>query len=375
MKVLFLTEWYPHRYDAMAGLFVRKHAEAVARQGVDVCVLYLHRDKQINQLEIVKQTTNGALEIYVYYPKHYLYALYRGWQEVKRHWGMPDVCQLNVITKNAILPLWLKITRKTPYVIVEHWTGYLPISFTYKGFKHKRLAELTARKSSVILPVSEDLGNAMKLCGLRNKHWQVINNVVDDFFYTTQRRTSSKKRLLHISCFDEPHKNVCGILRAVKQISLQRQDFDFVIVGTGTDFQQVYNYAQTLDFPANMLVWTGEQTPQQVADWFSTTDIFVLFSNTENAPVVISEALATGTPIISSAVGGIPEMINKDCGILVSASDETALTESINHMLENLNEYNNSIIRQYGNKYRYDFVGQFLSQIYNNCLRLTDNPN
>jgi hypothetical protein len=39
MKVLFLTPWYPHRYDAMSGLFVRKHAQAVARQGVEVTVL------------------------------------------------------------------------------------------------------------------------------------------------------------------------------------------------------------------------------------------------------------------------------------------------------------------------------------------------
>jgi len=30
-KVLFLSAWYPNRYDAMAGLFVRKHAEAVSQ--------------------------------------------------------------------------------------------------------------------------------------------------------------------------------------------------------------------------------------------------------------------------------------------------------------------------------------------------------
>ena len=42
-KVLFLSAWYPNRYDAMAGLFVRKHAEAVG-QYADVCVLYLHLD-------------------------------------------------------------------------------------------------------------------------------------------------------------------------------------------------------------------------------------------------------------------------------------------------------------------------------------------
>ena len=40
MKVLFLSAWYPTERDAMAGLFVQKHAEAVAQQGHDVRVLY-----------------------------------------------------------------------------------------------------------------------------------------------------------------------------------------------------------------------------------------------------------------------------------------------------------------------------------------------
>lgn len=41
MKVLFLTAWYPHRYDAMAGLFVRKHAEAVFCTYEESCMLSL----------------------------------------------------------------------------------------------------------------------------------------------------------------------------------------------------------------------------------------------------------------------------------------------------------------------------------------------
>ncbi len=40
MKVLFFSAWYPSKRDAMAGLFVQKHAESVAQQGADVRVLY-----------------------------------------------------------------------------------------------------------------------------------------------------------------------------------------------------------------------------------------------------------------------------------------------------------------------------------------------
>ena len=60
-KVLFLSAWYPNRYDAMAGLFVRKHAEAVS-QYADVCVLYLHLDDKIDDFQIVEQSYNDVRE-------------------------------------------------------------------------------------------------------------------------------------------------------------------------------------------------------------------------------------------------------------------------------------------------------------------------
>ena len=85
MKVLYLTQWYPHREDAMAGLFVRNHAEAAVLQGVDVCVLYCHPVKANvsgEEMEVVEQETKGVREVYVYHTCHPLTALLRGRDEV-----------------------------------------------------------------------------------------------------------------------------------------------------------------------------------------------------------------------------------------------------------------------------------------------------
>ena len=67
MKVLFLSAWYPHRYDAMAGLFVRKHAEAVSRYA-KVCVLYMMADENVQKFDVIEQNFNKVHEIYIYYP-------------------------------------------------------------------------------------------------------------------------------------------------------------------------------------------------------------------------------------------------------------------------------------------------------------------
>lgn len=372
MKVLYLTEWYPHRYDGMSGLFVRKHAEAAVRAGAEVCVLYLYKDPSVRHNELIHAKTNGVDEYYIYYPSSYLAALRKGWQVVRLHWGMPDVCQLNVITKNSLLPLWLRLTQHIPYIIVEHWSGYLPQNGRYasSNLAHKLLARLTARHASAILPVSQALEDAMKRHGLTNRHWLRIHNVVDDFFYTTQPQPHTPFTFLHVSCFDEDAKNVRGLLRAVRQAAEQRKDFRLVMVGTGVDYAMVRAYADELRFPEGLLLWTGEQTPEQVAQWFACSDAFVLFSLYENAPVVISEALATGTPVISSAVGGIPEMVNEQCGILVPKGDEQTLTQALLHMLDNRSRYDASALRAYGRAYTYHNVGEQLMQLYKQFARL-----
>ena len=79
-KVLFLTPWYPSEKDAMSGLFVQKHVEAVRAQGVDVRVIF----------SLTLRDT------------------WRQWKALQRENWTPDVVQLNVIQKQGLLALWLK---------------------------------------------------------------------------------------------------------------------------------------------------------------------------------------------------------------------------------------------------------------------------
>ena len=344
MKVLFLSAWYPTPRDAMAGLFVQKHAEAVARQGADVRVLF-----------------SEATGI------RWLWEMFRGWVRLKREWGLPDIVQMNVLDKNGLLALWLRHRYHIPYIVVEHWSGYLPVNLAFRGGWHGKIMKYIARKASCILPVSQMLEDAMKQCGIQNAHWERLHNVVDDFFYEEPTHIiphKAKFRLLHVSCFDERAKNIQGMLRAVRKVADIRQDFEFVIVGTGIDFAEDKTYADSLQFPQGMLRFTGEQTPREVCTWMQSSDVFVMFSRYENAPVVLSECMAVGLPIISSRAGGIPEMVNTDCGILVPVEDEQALTNAILYMLDHLQDYPAHAISPYGGAYKYDTVGKQLMNLY-----------
>lgn len=387
MKVLFFSPWYPHRYDAMSGLFVRKHAEAVARH-CDVCVLYLLADDKVKRSEVVVQETGRVREVYVYYPfcglpvlrqlskaTGFFRAFLRGYAAVEENFGRPDVSQANILTRCGVLSYFLKKRYGVPYVVVEHWTRYLPQNFNYKGFLRRRLSELVVRNASCVMPVSRMLADSMRGLGLKNDRYRVVNNVVDDFFFETladHPREKGKFVFLHISCFIERAKNVCGILRAVKGLSEMRSDFSLTIVGVGPDYEEVRRYADGLDLPDGMVSFMGEQPPAEVNRFFSLSDAFVLFSNYENAPVVISESLATGTPVISTDVGGIPDMVGVSDGCLVKPGDEKALREKMSWMIDHRGEFDSDLIRQRARRYGYGEVGEFLVSAYREAVRGND---
>lgn len=287
MKVLYLTPWYPSERDEMLGLFVQKHVESVRAQGVDVRVIF----------------SQGWRD------------MWRQWRELQREWGLPDVVQLNVIQKQGLLALWLKRKYGIPYVIIEHWSGYLPENgqFMRMSWWKKRLMQIVCKNASVVLPVSRPLQRAMQHCGLQAREWGIIDNVVDEFFFekveSGKRKVEGEKRtLLYVSCFDERAKNVKALVRAAKQLADRCQDWRLVLIGTGVDYADVRAYAESLHFPEGLLLWTGELTPREVAEWLHRSDAFVLSSRYETYGVVLAEAVAAGVPILSTPVGIAEDM-------------------------------------------------------------------
>jgi len=263
----------------MSGLFVQKHAEAVRAQGCDVRVIFA-------------QTLRNT---------------WQQWNTLRREGWIPDVVQLNVIQKQGLFALWLKKHYGIPYLIVEHWSGYLPQNgqFMRMSVPKKKMYRLIAKEATMILTVSEPLTKAMQVCGIENARWGHIDNVVDEFFFrpSVKSQAPKVKTLLHVSCFDERAKNVKGLLRAAKMLSEKRQDWRLVLVGTGVDYEDVSAYADRLEIPKDLLKWTGELTPREVADEMYRADALVLSSRYETYGVVLAEAAAVGLPVLSTPVG------------------------------------------------------------------------
>ena len=77
----------------------------------------------------------------------------------------------------------------------------------------------------------------------------------------------------------------------------------------------------------------GSVPPEDVARWLQAADLYVHPSRADTFPNGVLEALACGTPIVASRVGGIPEQVRNETGILVEPGDPAALAAAIESLL------------------------------------------
>jgi glycosyltransferase involved in cell wall biosynthesis len=365
----------------MVGLFVRKHAQTVAKL-CNVSVLYITFDKNIKNTEIVEEIIDGVREIHVYYPFsknkiikqiRYLNAYYKGFKYLKKIKFYPQIIHANILTRTGVIALLYKILHKTPYVITEHWSRYLPENNSFKGTFRKFVTKIVVRNASAVMPVSQTLQKNMLRFRLNNPNYKVVSNVVDDFFFQPNSphtpSITSKKRILHISCFNDDIKNISGILRTARKLCDMRQDLQFIFAGNGSDFNKVFQYANSLNFPDNAVIFTGELTPEKISEQLKQSYISLLFSNFETSSVVVLESLGAGIPVVSTPVGCIPEVINDKNGIIIDIANEEQLRIAINTMLNNYDKYNpEQISKDIFEKCSFIKVSETLYSIYKNAL-------
>lgn len=386
LRVLFLASWYPNREHPVSGIFVKRHALA-ASQYCDVAVLYVHLGLIDRSIDVAED--NGIIEVRVYQKMStnpnrlirdfsnqvaqylgYLRCALKGYELINKKFGKPDLVHCNVILYAGFFALYLKLTKGIPYIITEHWAGYLKEDGTFnkRSSLGKGLIRYIGKNAKAITTVSGKLRDAMMACGIANCY-SVIPNVVTVAETKSSLEKVRIKQILHVSLLKDDTKNISGIIEAVKELSMTRKDFELHIIGDGNDKEKLEGLARKYSLLNNMIFFEGMVNANDISAFFCASDFFVLNSNFETFSVVTAEALACGKPVIATRCGGPEEFVKDDCGILIEPRDTDALVKAIDYMLDNFSSYSSKEICEYAkSRFGFDSVGKEFFNLYMSAI-------
>lgn len=120
-------------------------------------------------------------------------------------------------------------------------------------------------------------------------------------------------------------------LHAARLMLQTRRDLHFVVAGDGPLRTELLVLARSLGIEDHVS-FLGHR--DDVQDLISAMDVFVLPSLHEGVPMVLLEALALGTPVVASRVGGIPEVLrDREEGVLIPSCDPPAIALATHQLL------------------------------------------
>lgn len=381
-KILWLCSWYPSKLDLFNGDFIQRHAKAAAAFN-DIYVIYVAGDNtgKADKKEREISKSDGLTEHIVYFPvrssfpgkirAHFNY-LFIFKQAIRRYLvenGKPDLVHVHVPMKAGLLALWLKKRYKVPFVITEHYGIYNEEtgkdSYVNRSRIFKNYTRRIFQQASVFVTVSKFLAEGVnRMVGQVN--YTLVHNAVDTDFFFFEPKDQSSFRFIHVSNM-VPLKNAEGILRAFKAYTEAGGSAMLQLVGNPDD--TLPNYANSLGLTPDRVYFTGIVSYQQVAAEMQKSDCLILFSNIENSPCVIGEALCCGLPVIASNVGGIPELVNTDNSILISPGNEAELVATMIKITSVPEKYDRKKIAETASgKFSYLAIGEQLNAIYQKIL-------
>ena len=345
MLVVHIPSWFPIPEKPLNGNFIFRHIESLG-DGVQSVILHHLHDGFAPELPA------NAMLFPVKADSADKFGLVRAYMtafdELVRKYGKPDILHLHVAL--PLGPVAARISRKhrIPLVVSEHWTGYLPMNHPNLSFTEKVMLWQTYRHATHVTAVSQNLLDniALTVPVAAKKPQTVVGNVVDTDFFSLKDSLlpQGKKQILHVSTLENNAKNIMGILHAVDALSKQRNDFELNIVH---DFQNILAETYVRERGLDSIVhFLGRKTSSEIAALLRQSAFFLLFSNFENQPCVLLESFCTGTPVVTTPVGGIPEITRPDNALIVTPKDETQLVEKMNVMLNTADQYQPALIRQ-----------------------------
>lgn len=203
----------------------------------------------------------------------------------------------------------------------------------------RRLMQWASKRAHASIGVSQALTHAMSEIGMPKASLMMMPNGVDLTRFYLQSQTSARATLgwpeqatlLSVGNLVE-NKGHHIVIEALVSLSAHR----LVIAGEGPERRALEELAQKLNV-LSRVQFLGRVDQAQLALCYGAADILVLASSREGWPNVLLESMACGTPVVATAVGGIPEIVtSSSAGRLMEARTAAGAVNAIKDLLANM---------------------------------------
>jgi glycosyltransferase involved in cell wall biosynthesis len=348
MKLCIVTTVFPRHVGDGEGTFVWQLAQGVARLGVDVRVVAMHSPgaavreafegvpitrphywlppsaeqlrKEGGGLPInVRKYGLARVQLVPFALIHTLAALVQGW-------GCDLIHAHFTLSAAAVgIGQWL---HRRPLVATVHGSDIYQVPKLPGGtwFTQRALARATR-----VTAVSRDLLEEAARLGVPRTRLRTISNGVDVTRFVPPPAAAREACLLFVGSLIK-RKGVLYLLEALALLRQQHPHLRLIVLGEGPEADGLAQRAQELGV-AEAVTFLGFQPQATVQAWMGRAQLLVLPSMEEGQGVVVLEALACGTPVVGTQVGGLAETLDATIGALVPPGDAAALAGAIHHLL------------------------------------------
>ena len=285
-----------------------------AVQGIDEENVHIHL---VNVLEY---------PLFKYPP--YTIALGSEMVRVSKQYGL-DVLNVHYAIPHATAAFLAREITSVPYVVTLHGSD---VTILGSDPSYQLVNNHSVEKADAVTAVSEFLRReAYERLGV-DREVKVIPNFVDSQVFSPSPLEGEKRDceeqgiIIHVSNF-RPVKRIPDLIYAMGMVVKEEPGAKLMLVGDGPDRHPVEMLIDQLDLWKNVIL-TGFRS--DIPNLLRCSDVGVLCSETESAPLTLLEGMSSGLSMVATNVGGVPEIVKDGKnGLLVAPKHPEELAAKI----------------------------------------------
>lgn len=355
-RILVLTGWYPSSLEPSNGDFVKEQVRLLRLEGLkidliyaDLNIAYLPKGVAQTRTELSYDDQGNLTAILSgpFWPKNTLWGLNR-WivryasfiQHIIASYRQGEKYRL--IHTHTYLGGCVALRVDTPYLITEHFTGWLDGSIRKS---HRSLAIPAMDQASVVTAVSPGLTEAMSK--VTDTKTITLPNFIDTtFFIPSAKEPSDVFGFIGVGDLIK-RKNWGDLIKAFAEVHKELPDTSLTIIGEGEERDGLRELISKLHLEKSIQL-TGRLGRDQLLQHLQKAHVLVHPSLTETFGLVLAEAMSCGLPVITYPNEAASHLIrDSDHGMITSSFSSDLLASAMTKMIEEYDRFERSSLHRY----------------------------